>query len=284
MNSSRIINQNKKIINGFTLIELLVVISIIALLLSILMPSLRKARDQAKDVVCKSNIKAQGLVFQTYTADNNGYFPTHINKSPIFVKDEYHKTLLDRNNGIKGSDMTKLLNGYIGDAKVFYCPLTQRYQYMPTGPDWSYMAHLDVSSGVLYNGWNNIDGDTARYIAISYGWWLNLVPPGLINPSAIGSIKYFGNNKLVKQAMQVSSQMGLVSDMIIIRGVYDEIDGRAYTFSKDKQWPPQWLPHPWQVGGINVLYGDFHVGKTKWHELSPQILTYGSGGAGMHYW
>ena len=43
--------------NGFTLIELLVVISIIALLMAVLMPSLQRAREQAKNVHCQNNLK-----------------------------------------------------------------------------------------------------------------------------------------------------------------------------------------------------------------------------------
>jgi prepilin-type N-terminal cleavage/methylation domain-containing protein len=60
---------------GFTLIELLVVIAIIALLLAVLTPSLQKAKDQAKFVVCKNNLHQYGVATATYMADNPNEFP-----------------------------------------------------------------------------------------------------------------------------------------------------------------------------------------------------------------
>jgi len=60
---------------GFTLIELLVVISIIALLLSILMPSLQKVKEQAKAVVCSANVKQLTLGMLMYAEDNDGKGP-----------------------------------------------------------------------------------------------------------------------------------------------------------------------------------------------------------------
>ena len=65
------INKTK----GFTLIELLVVIAIIALLLSILVPALTKVKDQAKFVICKSNLRNYGLVGTMYAAENTGKLP-----------------------------------------------------------------------------------------------------------------------------------------------------------------------------------------------------------------
>jgi len=59
---------------GFTLIELLVVISIIALLVSILMPALAKAREAARQVVCVAHLHDWGIVFLLYTNDNDDCF------------------------------------------------------------------------------------------------------------------------------------------------------------------------------------------------------------------
>lgn len=67
--------MSKKRISAFTLIELLVVIAIIAMLMAIMLPSLRRARDQARQAVCKSNLRQFGSALGLYVADNNDSFP-----------------------------------------------------------------------------------------------------------------------------------------------------------------------------------------------------------------
>ncbi len=61
---------------AFTLIELLVVIAIIALLMSLLLPALHWARNQARTMVCRSHLRQWGMAFATYAEDHQGRFPS----------------------------------------------------------------------------------------------------------------------------------------------------------------------------------------------------------------
>jgi prepilin-type N-terminal cleavage/methylation domain-containing protein len=68
----------------FTLVELLIVIAVIAILASLFLPALRKARESAKGSMCQSNIRQLGICFNNYTSDYDGYLPS--NERTLYVE------------------------------------------------------------------------------------------------------------------------------------------------------------------------------------------------------
>ena len=102
----------------FTLIELLVVIAIIAILASILLPSLARAREQAKVVVCLSNLHQIGLAFQLYLGDGDNLFYEHWQNDSTGPPREYAQG----GRPVTGAEDPRPLNAYAIDAELFKCP------------------------------------------------------------------------------------------------------------------------------------------------------------------
>jgi prepilin-type N-terminal cleavage/methylation domain-containing protein/prepilin-type processing-associated H-X9-DG protein len=126
---------------AFTLIELLVVIAIIALLLSVIMPALKKAKDYAKNLMCSSNLRGIITAWHVYSGDNGEKlcsaetrYNTPTNERPYWVwnptivgtsvqvtwvdADSYNPTQEEREEGLKRG----LLWPYLDSVDVFHCP------------------------------------------------------------------------------------------------------------------------------------------------------------------
>jgi prepilin-type N-terminal cleavage/methylation domain-containing protein len=173
---------------AFTLIELLVVVSIIALLVSLLLPSIALVRDAARTTRCLSNLRQVGLGYNAYADENEGQTWTQDATGANFM--------LHKNSDFVGSGL--LLTGYLDTPQVFHCPAaatpsTVSFSYvagdMANPPAYWYSDYLQRVSNFIYgplrqssDGRKAIESDDPRttypnrpYHRRGGAWRLNLL-------------------------------------------------------------------------------------------------------------
>jgi prepilin-type processing-associated H-X9-DG protein len=141
---------------AFTLVELLVVIGIIALLISILLPALSKARAAADVIKCSSNLRQLMLSATLFATDHQGYMPT-------------------------SSDNGYVINGPLGNC-LFNDPYQRRYAYRQVSSN-SQVLKDWASSLFPYLGYK--DGDLNDFASMTVAQQVLRVPKVLICPSDI---------------------------------------------------------------------------------------------------
>ncbi len=134
--------------HGFTLIEVLVVVAIIALLISILLPSLSRARRQARTVQCQAHLHQIGLGLFMYAEQHKGktlsVWPNRYRGAPYLWDYSYHS----------------MLPRFVGNSKqVYFCPDRPKQSHV-TKAGAGYGTVPDIATTYAYNesGWSQSPG------------------------------------------------------------------------------------------------------------------------------
>ncbi|RKY21475.1 MAG: hypothetical protein DRP62_07950 [Planctomycetota bacterium] len=276
-------NTNRKIVCGFTLVELLVVISIIALLLSILLPSLQKVREQAKALVCNTRLKDIGTVFNLYVADSDGALP------PTFPLTD--KEFQQSREGINmewfarvapyyNRDKMPLFDGYgsLYDYDMFRCP-TQSYiskivrDAIASGADATTTVRspktgrtmLALTSAGIYGYNPYFSGFGVRDDKTGYNW------------RKISSIKQPASLPLLGDLCAESKEFENPSPAGWMWATdYPHPDAYKYGWPKAGNNYHFWGPAPNHRGKINYLFADNHCESRKlwpWDDFSDPTTT-----------
>lgn len=164
-------NNRQKI--GFTLVELLVVIAIIALLMSILLPALNRAREAGKRIHCLANVKTLSIAYMLYLEDYEGRLPTGSGPAPgawcAMVVAPYANDPL---SAPKELQIDAIKNGvlypYLKNVDVYRCPVAERNEFrtysISTAMNFPYPSALSGDGGTLIKNVNQIRNTGSRML------------------------------------------------------------------------------------------------------------------------
>ncbi len=149
---------------AFTLIELLVVVAIIAVLVSILLPALGRARESARTIQCLSNMRQWGMALLQYANDYNGQFPRAYAGSAGNQYDGSWFSVRTMHQYLPGSYDTGV--GVLSGA-MFICPTFHSsinpYAYMTYGYN-AYLDYIFAATSSIYFAANKVSIPAVRFV------------------------------------------------------------------------------------------------------------------------
>jgi prepilin-type N-terminal cleavage/methylation domain-containing protein/prepilin-type processing-associated H-X9-DG protein len=253
-------NEKEEIMTGrkgFTLVELLVVISIIALLLSVLMPALSKARQQAQSIVCRSNSKQLGLAALLWAEDNKGWTIASSWFYPTTMWGKPNPSSLDPYTATSTKDSTNTDN--VRKGSVYACPSAKKMKFatdaywLSTDRNlrWTYGANSWI---VIDTAWQGYPGDKPE--SNGKDW------TGPIDPIRKEGIYGFlhGNTKLANIRQQANTVYFTDFDYNLIGdGMYNPLKKRRELYLHAARWHE--IKSGQEYGYGNIIWADGHASK-----------------------